>query len=142
MPTFRVVADNSTVVSGLLWRGPSERVLRAARDATIELIASRDLFVELEGALSTADTRARLREAALSVPALLQTYRSMVTLIEPASVSRSALRDAKDLIVLAAAVGGQADIVVTGDKDLLILKTHELIAILSPVQLLYTLGRT
>lgn len=106
MPTFRVVTDNSTVVSGLLWRGPSERVLRAARGGTIELIASRDLFVELEGALSTADMRARLREAALSLPALLLTYRSMVTLVEPASVLRSALRDAKDPIVLAAAVGG------------------------------------
>ena len=50
------------------------------------------------------------------------------------------LRDQRDLPVLAAAVGGHADLMVTGDKDLLVLREFQGIGIVNPVEPLRTLG--
>jgi putative PIN family toxin of toxin-antitoxin system len=58
--------------------------------------------------------------------------RSEFTIVEPSRVPIDACRDPDDLMVLGTAVGAQADCIVTGDKDLLILRRHERILILSP----------
>jgi predicted nucleic acid-binding protein len=50
------------------------------------------------------------------------------------------LRDPKDLIVLAAAITAEADAIVTGDEDLLSLKSFEGIPILTARQALEKLG--
>lgn len=54
-------------------------------------------------------------------------------------VPQHAVRDPKDRIVLGCALGGEADYVVTGDKDLLILKHYEGIRILNAVEFLAAL---
>jgi len=52
--------------------------------------------------------------------------------VQPASVPKKACRDPDDLMVLGTALAGEADAIVTGDKDLLVLDTFESIPILSP----------
>ena len=52
--------------------------------------------------------------------------------VAPAPMScPPALRDPKDLIVLAAAVSGRVDAIVTGDEDLITMKSFEGIPILN-----------
>lgn len=58
--------------------------------------------------------------------------REHAQLVEPAEVARDACRDPNDRMVLGAAVAGGADCVVTGDADLLVLKSFEGIPILTP----------
>ena len=50
------------------------------------------------------------------------------------------LRDLKDLPVLRCAVGGQAQTIVTGDKDLLVLGEFQAVVITTPRIFLATLG--
>jgi len=50
------------------------------------------------------------------------------------------LRDSKDLPVLCCAVGGQAQTIVTGDKDLLTLKEFQGVVIVTPRMFLATIG--
>ena len=50
-------------------------------------------------------------------------------------------RDKNDDVVLATALAGKADVIVTGDDDLLVLKTFRGIRILSPRQFLELLDR-
>lgn len=63
----------------------------------------------------------------------------------PAGVDPAACRDPDDLPVLGAAVAGRADLLVTGDKDLLDLHRHEGIPIVTPrecyVRMVATGGR-
>jgi len=49
------------------------------------------------------------------------------------------VRDEKDDIILAAAVGGNAKYLITGDDDLLTLKIYRDIRMISPVDLLQLL---
>jgi uncharacterized protein len=52
--------------------------------------------------------------------------------IKPAGIPHNACRDKNDLMVLGTAEAAQASCIVTGDKDLLILKTYAFIPILTP----------
>jgi putative PIN family toxin of toxin-antitoxin system len=61
--------------------------------------------------------------------------RANCEVVQPADVPADACRDADDLPVLGTALAGQADCLVTGDRDLLVLRTFHSIHILSPRQL-------
>lgn len=53
-------------------------------------------------------------------------------LVTPVALASQVCRDPDDDNILAAALSGPCDCVVTGDKDLLVLKRYEGVAIYSP----------
>ena len=53
-------------------------------------------------------------------------------MVKPAVVAVSACRDPDDLPLLGTAVAGRASLLVTGDKDLLVLREHAGIPIVTP----------
>jgi uncharacterized protein len=58
--------------------------------------------------------------------------REHASLLNPSPVSMVACRDPDDIKVLSPALASKAEYIVTGDKDLLVLKKFEGIPILSP----------
>jgi predicted nucleic acid-binding protein len=58
--------------------------------------------------------------------------RQLVTICPNLMITCPQLRDPYDLIVLGAAQAAQVEVIVTGDKDLLVLANFEGIEILSP----------
>lgn len=67
---------------------------------------------------------------------LVQSAISILTsnaiLVEPIPLDKPICRDKDDDNILALAVSGKANCIITGDKDLLVLKKHEGISILKP----------
>lgn len=122
---MRAVLDTNVLVSALLFGGIPEAVLRRGLEGGFVLISSATLLDELEdiltGRFAFARNRARLIRDELE---------AVVDLVEPDRLP-AVSRDPDDDHVLAAAVAGLADAVVTGDKDLLVLEQHEGVAILT-----------
>jgi len=114
----RVVLDTNVVISALLFGGVPEQLLRRGLDGSFEMVSSETLLDELEDKLRDpfgfGRARARLVREELE---------GAVDLAVPEEVPAVA-RDADDDHVLAAAVAGSADVIVTGDKDLLVLEHH------------------
>ena len=127
---MRVVADTNTVVSAILWGGPPAAILVAAREGRITLCSSPVLVAELEDVLAREKFAARITLVGSSVPELLAGYRGLVTLVRPAAISPTA-RDPDDDHVLACAIGADAALIVTRDRDLLDLGTFREIRILA-----------
>jgi uncharacterized protein len=61
-------------------------------------------------------------------------YQRRAHLVAPAPLAAPVCRDPDDDLVLATALAAGADVIITGDKDLLILGAHEGIRIRSPRQ--------
>lgn len=76
--------------------------------------------------------RSKFKATRRDVDDILATLRLHVELVVPAPVPRHAFTDADDLPVLGTAVAGNADCIVTGDKQLVTLRAYQGIAILSP----------
>ena len=139
-PVGRLLLDTNVVVGALLWRGPPWRLMAAAVEDGIELVASPALFAELQHTLSYPKFADRLALLQADVATLMNRYQAITTLVEPADVPRVVSGDADDDHVIAAAVAARAELIVSGDRHLLGVGIHAGVAIVTVRQALERLG--
>ena len=116
------VVDTNVFVSGVLNpHGRPRQVIRAWYEGRFELLLTDAQEVELLGGFGRRRLAQRFRMSTAELAELdarLSGAR-LVTLAENLPVS---VRDSKDEHILAAAIGGDADYLVTGDEELLVLQ--------------------
>ena len=66
---------------------------------------------------------------------------SAAEVVNPSHVPQNSCRDKSDLVILGTAVAGEADIIISGDNDLLTLNEFRSILILSPRQFWNTMQK-
>lgn len=123
---MRVLLDTNVLVSAILFGGVPRSLLERGIRGELEVVTSPTLMDELEELL---DRKFGFpAEAARQVRAELEL---LAEVVRPRVVPR-VLRDPDDDEVLAAALTGDADVIVTGDTDLLELGSHRGVQILTP----------
>lgn len=139
---MRVVLDTNTLVSGVISPGgPPRRLLDGARAQAFELCSSMTLLAELLDVLERKKFAARLAQAGLTPQGIVGELRRMATMAAPQIVPRVVEHDADDDHVLACALAGQADLIVSGDGHLHSLGgQYQGIAIITPAQAVQRLG--
>ncbi len=141
---MRLVLDTNTALSGLLWGGVPGGLVDAAVAGAVELASSAALLAELQGVLSRQKFAAQLARRGLVVADVFGGYAALVVLVTPAVIKPTVTRDPADDQVLAAALAAQVDFVVSGDADLLDLKSFlgiEIITAREAVERLRVIGR-
>ncbi len=133
---MRLVLDTNIVVAGFLWQGPPYQLVQQAFEGTIELATSPALLVELEGILPREKFASRVAKQSHSAAGLTLRYAELARLVHPAPIPPVVLRDPDDDHVLACALAAGADLVVSGDSDLLDLKAYQGIPIVTASQAL------
>ena len=131
---MRLVADTNVVVSGLLWLGNSGRVLEAAAYGQVTLYTSPALIAELTGILTTSKLMPRVERSGLALDELLARYLNVAIVVQPQTVPRVVPTDPDDDHVIACALAANAELIVSGDSDLLALKEYQGISIVSPAE--------
>ncbi|MSO99540.1 MAG: putative toxin-antitoxin system toxin component, PIN family [Acetobacteraceae bacterium] len=133
---MRVVLDTNVVVSALIWGGKPWDLVQLAIDGGIELYTSPVLLDELHEVLSRENLRSRLGPEYESVDEAVTRYGALTISVSPTSTPRVVPRDADDDHVVAAAVAGGADLIVSGDRDLLTMGAYGAIRIVTPTEAL------
>ncbi len=119
------VLDTNLTVSGAISpHGLPNQVLRALQRDAFRLLSSRDLVEEVADVLGREHIRRRYRPDDPIVRAVLAAQQQ--AMIEPLPLDALPVhcRDPKDDPLLACALAGSADYIVTGDADLLALDGH------------------
>lgn len=98
------------------------------------------LLEELEDVLSREKFAARLTAAEVTVQDLVSGYSALATVIEAEAIEPVILVDPDDDAVLACALAADAEVIVSGDRDLLGLKKHKDVRILTATELLVELA--
>ena len=133
MTRERVVIDTNVLISGLLstTSTPAQAVEKAVTKAQLlaTIATLRELIQKLHSPKFDRYVRRERRDA------LLERVASLVEIIDVLQPIRAS-RDAKDDKFLEAAVNGRADVIVTGDKDLLDLNPFRGVAIVTPAEYL------
>lgn len=112
---LRVVVDTNVLASGLIMSvGTATQVVNELLARRFEPLLTPDLAFELQNVMSRPKFMARVIDEA-RLAAILSFVRPGFGVIEVLMP----VRDPSDVIVVAAAVGEMADLIVTGDRDLL-----------------------
>jgi putative PIN family toxin of toxin-antitoxin system len=130
-----LVADTNVIVSGLLWLGNPGRLLEAAANGEVTLYTSPALVAELRTTLAYDRLARRVQFSGMSLDDLMQRYLNVAILVNPATLPRI-VRDPDDDHVLACAIEAAADLIVTGDADLLTLDSYQRIPVITPAEAL------
>jgi len=133
----RLVLDTNSVVSGLLWKGPPHLLLDAARDDwNLRLYSSSRLLAELTDVLGRRKLSAAVSAAGQSPEGLMQRYLAVVRSVVPVQIEPVVIADPDDDQVLACAVAAAAELIVSGDSDLLDLGIYQGIPIVTAAEAL------
>jgi putative PIN family toxin of toxin-antitoxin system len=125
----RIVFDTNILVSGILAEGLCREIVEIHLPEHTPIL-SRRLWDEL---VETLGEKFGLNPDSLP---LLGLYHRLARWVEPSELNPPVCRDPDDDWVLATALAGEAVAIVTGDNDLLALRRHRSVAILSPRQFL------
>jgi len=122
----RVLLDTNVLVSAILFGGVPRQVLEAVLTGELDVVTSPALMSELEGILIR-----KFRFRSTAAASSRAEFETLAEVVEPIDVPR-VMVDVADDEVLAAAVAGRAESIVTGDKELLELGRYKGIVIESP----------
>ena len=126
---MRVVLDTNVVISGIFWSGHSKRILERWLRGELTLVLTLPILREYREVIG--------RMAGEEGAGLYAHWDRLLTelseLAEPKTLG-NICRDPDDDKFLEAALGGKADILVSGDQDLLSLVNIQEIPIVSPAK--------
>ncbi len=127
----RWVVDTNVLVSAFLWQGTPGRVIELAGEKVVQLVTSRVLLDELAATLAKKKLARAVAATGLSADQMLAFYRRIAMPVTARPLDAQASRDVDDDAVLACALAARADLVVSGDDDLLSLESFGGIPIVS-----------
>lgn len=139
---MRAVIDTNVLIAGILWRGPPHALLEQVRAGTVSLVSSPALLIELADVLERAKFDAILARTKTSRERSLAEVRQFAEVIEPPPLPQPVCRDPDDDQVLALALAAKVELIVSGDNDLLSLRSFEGITILAPAEAISFIGAT
>ena len=126
-----IVIDSNVWISAIVFGGTPRRLIeKIVRDGD-SIVVSEEIFTEVRRVLSVKfnDFKADFE----NLKAILQLY---IIKVDLGQIRISVCRDEDDNRVIETAIIGQAEVIVTGDKDLLVLLKYDEITIQKPTDFL------
>ena len=140
---MKIVLDTNVAVSAALNpKGPPAEIVRAWRAHSLTWVTSPPLLDELERTLLSSRIGRYLAWGEDEIAEFLATVRQAAEVTSPTDRIDVIRDDPADNRVLEAAVSAQADYIVSGDHDLLNLKTYEGVQIVTPARFVAILATT
>lgn len=124
---LQVVIDTNVWISGLIFGGNPEKVIRLFIEGQLIVITAEELLSELRRKIVQ---RFPLYEPHLAL--LEASIREDAVLVQLGTMQISVSRDADDNKFLETAVTGDAEYIISGDKDLLTIGNYDGIKIVKP----------
>ena len=133
---MKVVLDTNVVISGTFFSGPPLEILRACRAGRFQIVMTKEILLEyrqVAGRFLEPDSTDAVNDvlAGLLANALV---------IDAPALAVPVCRDPLDDKFIACAIAGNADAIVSGDKDLLALVGQIAVSVLTPRQFLSRLS--
>ena len=123
---MRIVLDTNVLIAAFIARGVCHQLFEHCISHH-ELVISEFILNELREKLIL-----KFKYTSEVADEALKLLRSHVEIVSPIPLDKPVCRDADDDNILAAAATGNCECIITGDKDLLVLKQFQGIDVLSP----------
>lgn len=125
---MKVVFDTNILIAAFLTEGLCSGLLIRTRKHDFDLILSDDIIREFKGVLTK-----KLKISSSDISEITDIIKEAASeILHKVNSAPHICRDPNDEMIIACAVDADADYIVTGDEDLLILKKFKNIIILNP----------
>lgn len=131
---MRAVIDANVLIASLLWHGPPHALLEQVRAGTLAMVSSPALLAELADVIGRAKFDAILIRTNTSRERALAEVRRLAEVLDPPPLPQPVCRDSDDDQVLALAIAAKVELIVSGDNDLLSLRSFHGIPIFAPAE--------
>ena len=132
---IRVVIDTNIIISALVFGGKPRRVVDLIAEDMVELIVAEEMLTEVRRIITS-----KFPEFLDDLEKLEKLFESDAHWVKLGLITISASRDPDDDKFIEAAVIGGGKFIVSGDKDLLDLKSYKDINIVNPSEFLRAFG--
>ena len=130
---MKVVVDTNVAVSGLLWAGPPNRILKWARDGVLEIIGCPETTDELKSVLQYDKFYQRIHTLDTTPNQVHAYFVNLISFVPtPEAIPQVITADRFDNYFLALALEHKAHLIISGDKHLLDLQEYNNIQIVTP----------
>ena len=131
---MRVALDTNVLVSAFLWEGTPGKLIELAGEREIQLFTSQALLDELAEVLRRRKLAKPVQATGFTAAELVKQYQRLAHRVTARQFTKQISRDADDDAVLACALAARAALIVSGDRDLLTLKSFRNIPIVTPAE--------
>lgn len=135
---MRVVLDTNIWVSAIIWGGNPEKIVDLQQHKLITIAMSEELLKELKTTFNKRKLQPKLNTLNLELDSVINLVRESVNFYPITEINVTQLRDPDDNIILATAIASNADVIITGDQDLLTLVKYQNIPIMTSNNFLNT----
>jgi putative PIN family toxin of toxin-antitoxin system len=132
----RAVIDTNVLVSAQFWHGAPHLLFNYVRSRDVLIILSPALLSEFTEVIGRSKFEAILARTDRSKERVLAELRQLAEIIDPPPLAVPVCRDPDDDHVLALASAAHANVIISGDDDLLSLGAYQSIRILRPAEAL------
>ncbi|MBN2419647.1 MAG: putative toxin-antitoxin system toxin component, PIN family [Deltaproteobacteria bacterium] len=130
---MKVIIDTNVAVSGLLWSGPPNRIMRWIRDGLLTAYGCEKTTQELNKTLNYVKFSKRFRELNLTQEEVFAYFMNLIQYVPiPKNIPGIIKKDPFDNIFLALAVQNNVSLIISGDDHLLSKKEYKNIQIVTP----------
>ncbi len=127
---MKIVADTNLLISSIFWNGSPYKIVQQALNQEIEIFISKYILDEVRKVLT--DPKEKFRLSKKEIEDVIEGILLYAKIIEPKTTTDVVKRDKKDNPIIACALDAQANFIITRDKDLLTIKQHAGIKIITP----------
>ncbi len=123
---MKIVFDTNVLIAAFISHGTCAELFEHCVRCH-KIIASEFIFTEFSDNLT-----AKFKFSKYEVSKAVQLLLSRIVIVTPLDLERGVCRDPKDNFILGTALQGKCQCIISGDKDLLVLKKYKGIDIISP----------
>ncbi len=125
---MRVVLDTNVIIAAFAARGLCAEIFEVCLAEDVVII-SEHILTEVQNKLVE-----KIRLPKDTVQNIAKYLRDTAELFEPEKVDKAVCRDKDDIKVIGTALSGNAEFIITGDDDLLLLKEYKGVKMITPRQ--------
>jgi putative PIN family toxin of toxin-antitoxin system len=139
---MRVVVDTNVSVSGLLWGGPPNQILKWARSGRLEMLACDQTAAELKIVLQYARFSRRLSELRITAREAFAYFMNIVCFVADIEKIPETIREDRfDNIFLCLSAEHHAKLLISGDRHLLKLMHYHSVPIVTPAEAVQVIAK-
>jgi len=125
---MRIVLDTNVFISGIFFSGPPSQILKAWKDAKIQVVLSKEILSEYQRVGETLSAK----YSGIDIAPIIDLLTIYGEVVETKDISVSICEDPDDNKFIECAIASNCKLIVSGDKHLLNVSGFQEIEVLKP----------